>query len=314
MSWSSLPSTASKIVAQFSTTRCPSISTMPELSSALTFTTSKSAHEGELCDASRSSSSIASISSCSQFPAVLYCASCSAPFTPFELLHTRSLTRSPRRLPIPPSYTAPPPSPSHSNSNSPSSTPLLLPSGHPSSPPSSILSLPSTQHPPCSSQPRRPLPKMPKYPPLLEIPGDSSQTDKRSSTPTSPATSILSITLPQRPTDIEEIRRRSLSKLRRHLGNSIPPDLVPPRLDQDDASSNSSSDEDVYCDLPTVPITPECLSELRMAVSPILGKTAVEDHERTIKRFSRRWLREKKGRRWVEDDYNIILQRLRKLR
>jgi len=133
--------------------------------------------------------------------------------------------------------------------------------------------------------------------------------DERSSPPTSPATSTISEIVPRRITDVEEIRRGNLSKLRRHLGYSIPPDLIPPRLDRNEACS--SSDEEECGDLPTAPMTPSCVSELTAAISPMLEKT---EDEKTIRKYSRRWLREKKGRRWVEDDYNVIIQSLRTLR
>jgi len=116
--------------------------------------------------------------------------------------------------------------------------------------------------------------------------------------------------MPRQSTDVEEIHRRNLSKLRRHLGHSVPPDFITPRLDRDEVDDSSSSDEE-WCDMPTVPMTPQCLSELTEAISPILEKTA---DEKAIRRYSRRWLREKKGRRWVEDDYSVIIQSLRALR
>jgi hypothetical protein len=149
----------------------------------------------------------------------------------------------------------------------------------------------------------RPLPKMPV---LHEIPKHkhSARLDERSQPPMN--------VLPRRPADMEEIRRGNLSKLRRHLGYSIPPNLVPPRLDRDGASGALDSNEEDRRDLRTVPMTTVCRSKLTEVIPPIL-KTANEMDEKTMKRYSRRWLREKKGRRWVEDDYNIIIQRLRAL-
>jgi len=282
---------------------------MLDRSSQLAITTPMSPYQGPYCLVP--SSSIASSSSCPLFPAVYYCASCSALVTPspFGSSQARSPTRSPRRLPIPPSYGLPSPSPSPWTSTS------SLPSGYASlSSSSSSLSLPSPGLPPCRSQACRPLPKKPKSLPLLELPRDSLQTDENSTPLTSPATSMVSSTFPRRPTDVEEIRRGNLSKLRRHLGNSIPPDLVPPRWDLDEDSASSSSDEEEYSDLPISQITPECVSELTKAISPILGKTGGRRHENIIRRYSRRWLREKKGRRWVEEDYAVILQGLRELR
>ena len=119
--------------------------------------------------------------------------------------------------------------------------------------------------------------------------------------------------MPRQPTDVEEIRRGNLSKLRRHLGYSVPLDFIIYSLDRDEGSDSSSSDEE-WCDMPTVPMTPQCLSELTEAISPILENTAEEMDEKMIRRYSRRWLREKKGRRWVEDDYSVIIQSLRALR
>jgi hypothetical protein len=100
-----------------------------------------------------------------------------------------------------------------------------------------------------------------------------------------------------------------LSKLRRHLGYSVPPDLIPPKLDRDEACP--SSDEEECYDLPTALMSPDCLLELMAAISPMLEKW---DDEKMIRRYSRRWLREKKGRRWVEDDYGVIIQSLRTIR
>jgi hypothetical protein len=94
-----------------------------------------------------------------------------------------------------------------------------------------------------------------------------------------------------------------LSKLRRHLGNSVPSDLVPPRFDGDEASDGSSGDAEVYGDPPTVPVIPQRLSGL---TDPILEK-------RTGEKLIRSWLREKNGRRWVEDNYDTIIQSLREL-
>jgi hypothetical protein len=58
-------------------------------------------------------------------------------------------------------------------------------------------------------------------------------------------------------------------------------------------------------------MTPDCLLELMAAISPMLEKW---DDEKMIRRYSRRWLREKKGKRWVEDDYGVIIQSLRTIR
>jgi hypothetical protein len=161
----------------------------------------------------------------------------------------------------------------------------------------------------------RPLPKMPNsIPVLLENPKHKhpERIDEQSSTPKDPETSLISPILPRRTTEVEEIRRGNLSKLRRYLGYSVPPDLVPPKLDRE--SDNWSSGEEECHDFPIVPMTPQCLSELTEAISPILERTTDQKREKMIRTYSRRWLREKKGRRWIEDDYNIIIQSLRALR
>ncbi|KAI0247051.1 hypothetical protein BJV78DRAFT_1285827 [Lactifluus subvellereus] len=146
---------------------------------------------------------------------------------------------------------------------------------------------------------------MPKLSPgLLETPKHDAPTAERSSPPpASPADSMVSFVLPPCPTSVEEIRRGNLSKLRRHLGRSVPPDLIPPKLelelelDRDegsDSSSSSSSDEEQDDDGPaSTPIRPAGLSQM---------------DERPIKRW------EKKGRRWVAEDYRHVLQCLRELR
>jgi hypothetical protein len=83
-----------------------------------------------------------------------------------------------------------------------------------------------------------------------------------------------------------------LSKLRRHLGTSVSSDLVPPRFDGDEESDGSSGD---HGDLPTVAITGE---------GP-LDTTGMDEEGR--------WLRELKGRRWVEENYDAVIQSLREL-
>jgi hypothetical protein len=126
--------------------------------------------------------------------------------------------------------------------------------------------------------------------------------DERSSPPTSPASPFV----PQRPTDVEEIRRGNLSKLRRHLGTSVPSDLVPPKFDGGEASDGLSGDAEVYGDPPTVPAISQRFSGL---ADPIVEKRTDEKGEKLI----RIWLREKNGRRWVEDNYDTIIQSLREL-
>ncbi|KAI0303547.1 hypothetical protein B0F90DRAFT_1816335 [Multifurca ochricompacta] len=108
--------------------------------------------------------------------------------------------------------------------------------------------------------------------------------DERSPPPTRLADSMVSFALPQRLVTIDEIRRGNLSKLRRHLGKSVPADLIPPRLDTDETSEDTSSDEEQYADLPPALSSPEYLSELTTAISPILEKAEDEKHEKLIRR------------------------------
>ena len=40
----------------------------------------------------------------------------------------------------------------------------------------------------------------------------------------------------------------------------------------------------------------------------------VSDLSKKFKRYSYKWMREKKGKRWVEEDYGQVLQKLRRLK
>ena len=110
----------------------------------------------------------------------------------------------------------------------------------------------------------------------------------------------MTMTPPQHPTNIEEIRRGNLPKLRLHLGSSVPSDLVVPRVE---ASDGSRIDEEVSGDHSKAPIPTEHLST----------KDKRGKDEKLTKSYSCRWLREKKGKRWVEDNYDTIVQGLREL-
>ena len=112
--------------------------------------------------------------------------------------------------------------------------------------------------------------------------------------------------VPQHPTNIEEIRRGNLTKHRRHLGSSVPSELVAPRVGCHEASDGSRIDAKVYGDLSKAPITTERDSTKE--------KRRKDDKDgNLVKSYSSRWLREKKGRRWVEDDYDNVIQSLREL-
>jgi len=149
--------------------------------------------------------------------------------------------------------------------------------------------------------PLRPLPEMPiSASGHLETPKHTARVVEGPSPPTSPADAVTPLLLPQRPTDIEELHDGNLSKLQYHMGKSVPPDVVPPRRDSDEAPGCTSGDEEE-----------RCLAELTEAISPILEKTADEEHEKLIRMYSRRWLREKKKGGWVEEDYDdAIVQSL----
>jgi hypothetical protein len=109
--------------------------------------------------------------------------------------------------------------------------------------------------------------------------------------------------VPQRPTNID---RGNLTKLQRHLGSSVPSDLVAPKVDGDEASDGSRIDAEVYGDLSKAPVTTE-----RVLTKEKRRKD--EKGENLVKSYSCRWLREKKGRRWVEDNYDNVIQSLREL-
>ena len=108
----------------------------------------------------------------------------------------------------------------------------------------------------------------------------------------------------QHPTNIEEIRHGDLTNLRRHLGSSVPPDPVVPGVGE--ASGSSRIDAAVHGDNSKAPIATERLSTNEK-------RRKDERDENVMKSYSCRWLREKKGRRWVEDNYDTIIQSLREL-
>jgi hypothetical protein len=112
--------------------------------------------------------------------------------------------------------------------------------------------------------------------------------------------------VPQHPTNIKEIRRGSSTRLRRHLESSVPLDLVAPRVDGDEASNGSKINAEVYGDLSKAPITTERLSTKE-------NRRKDEKDENLMRSYSSGWLREKKGRRWVEENYDNVIQSLREL-
>jgi len=226
------------------------------------------------------------------------CAACCTLFSRPELPHDQSSLKSSRPLPIPPQF--PPPVP----------TLLAPPLRTPSL--STSVALRASHLPSCHSHSPRPLPKMPRSSPSVHgTTGRDTYMNERTSPSVNPDNLAESLPAPQ-PANNKEIRRGDLSKAQCHQEQSAPSDPVPP--DAGELSDNSTSDEKHHRDAPLAPIRAECLSGLTDAASPILEKTAEEVSETVVKQYSRRWLREEKGRRWVEEDYHLVAQFLRELR
>ncbi|KAI9446739.1 hypothetical protein H4582DRAFT_1907967 [Lactarius indigo] len=231
-----------------------------------------------------------------------HCTACCTLFSRSEPSRNQSFLKSPRPLPIPPHFA--PPLPILSTSSSP------IPS-------SSTSSVTSTTPHPLSSRSQsispRPLPKMPRSTPSpLGITRRGTSMEERSSPLASPAGLARSPSAPQQPAN--EIRCGNISKLQCHPGKSTPADPVPPKFDAGELSDCPSSDEEHYFDSPMDLTTPEYLSESTDAVPPILEEAADEEPGKLVRQYSRRWLREKNGRRWVERNYDTIAQCLRELR
>ncbi|KAJ7253057.1 hypothetical protein B0H12DRAFT_1233764 [Mycena haematopus] len=156
-----------------------------------------------------------------------------------------------------------------------------------------------------------PTPSFPS-PSIPELSSDALHPRTADPTPSSPSPSI-----PEPPSPSTAHRKR-LSKLRRHLGESVPLELLPVAGRADRASR----EKHVY-------------SQTVIAVKKLLdldgddSDTTSEDEEdryslvfthgqthRTIpvKRYSRKWVRENSGGdRWVEENYSNILRELRAL-
>ncbi|KAH9001551.1 hypothetical protein EDB92DRAFT_74942 [Lactarius akahatsu] len=229
-----------------------------------------------------------------------HCTTCYTLFSRSEPSRNQSFFTSSRPLPTPPLF-APPLS--------------ILSASSPPTPSSSTSSVTTTPHLlSCHSQSIsvRPLPKMPRSTSTpLGTTRRGTSTEARFLPPASPTDLAGSSSAPQQPAN--EIRRGDLHKLQCHPGKSTPTDLVPPKLDAGELSDSPSSDEEQYFDPPLALITPEYLTELTDAVPHIL-EARDKEPVKLVKRFSRRWLREKNGRRWVEENYDAIAQCLRELR
>ncbi|TFK57450.1 hypothetical protein OE88DRAFT_135797 [Heliocybe sulcata] len=92
----------------------------------------------------------------------------------------------------------------------------------------------------------------------------------------------------------EDAKTKNFSKLRRFLGESIPPDMV---LRPNSRASSMTSESTV-----------SSLDDNDQLVS-----TPDQRLRDFGKRISRKWVREKHGHRWVEEDYQDVLKSLRKL-
>jgi len=129
---------------------------------------------------------------------------------------------------------------------------------------------------------------MPIYGPNLL--GTTVRGTDRAFPPASPTDHAESLSAPQELANGKEIPRGTLSELQCHPGKCAPPDLIPPKRDAGEHPRH----------------TP---------FSPILKKKSTDEGQKeVVKKSSRKWLREEKGRRWVEEDYHLIAQRLRELR
>lgn len=150
----------------------------------------------------------------------------------------------------------------------------------------------------------RPLPKMPRSSPIQH-----RTTERNTYRPLLPASQDdLARPLPvlQQPVNSKEILHGDLSEPQHHPEKSAPSDMVPPELDAGGLSNNLSRDEKHP--------RPEYLWEVKDTVSPVLEKSEEEGSETLVRRYSRRCLREEKGRRWIEEDYRLVAEFLRKLR
>lgn len=136
-------------------------------------------------------------------------------------------------------------------------------------------------------------------PSLLGTIASGTDMNERPFSPASPTDHAGSLSATQQLANSHEIRRGNLSKLQCHSGKLVPPDLIPPKLDADELSDSSSMDEKRPC---------------HPQLAPILENTSDERPKKLVQRYSRRWLREERGRRWVEEDYHLIAQCLRELR
>jgi hypothetical protein len=209
---------------------------------------------------------------------------------PSELSRNRPPS-SHRRLPIPPVHVSDSPSASTSSSS------LPLPTQLPTSQRQSVfvaLGVCCNADPYrdsfCSSY--RPLPKKPGSAAELLEPREGHACISGRSLPMAPQ---------QHPTNIEKTRLRELSRPRLHLEGSVPSDLIAPRVDGEEASG--SRIDGVRGDHSKAPIPAE-----RLPTKEKMGKDGMDENL-----AKSHWLLEKNGKRWVEGNYDTIVQSLREL-
>lgn len=270
----------------------------PSPSSTETKTISTSLHYLAFCPLAMASISTGPSHSRSSSTITHRCAACCTLFSRPEPPQNRGSLKSSRPLPTPP-HIAPP-------------LPALSAPSLPTAPLPTSVTPKASPLPSCHSHSPRPLPKMPRSSPSQHgtIKRDT-YTNERSLPPASPDVLAGAIPALQQPVNSKEIRHGDLSKPQHHPEKSAPSDLALPELDAGELSDSLSSDEKHYRDPPLAPTRPECVWD---AASPILEKSKEDGSETLVRQYSRRCLREEKGRRWVEEDYRVVAQFLRKLR
>ncbi|KAH7928850.1 hypothetical protein BV22DRAFT_1030235 [Leucogyrophana mollusca] len=206
------------------------------------------------------------------------------------------------------------------------------------------LPTPPTKLPkPIKSTSLPPIPLGIQPPPPTPLTPPSAQSSKAAHLPplTIPSTSSCSLssssslvtpTSPEHPSPFTTKRRR-FSKLRRHFGDAPPIDLVfraDPKADHsksnnlhtgrwgesfisfdsafDNEEDHSHSEVDVHLsESEDGSAYNECVAGGQ------LGGDPEAKHHYLTKQHSKKWIREKGGRRWTERDYNNVLQGLRNL-
>ncbi|KII91716.1 hypothetical protein PLICRDRAFT_38544 [Plicaturopsis crispa FD-325 SS-3] len=125
--------------------------------------------------------------------------------------------------------------------------------------------------------------------------------------------------------------RRRLAKLRRKLGESLPPQAIyggeeegvmittlekitqhQPMLIVSDDESDSDSDSEPGTDDVDNAVVNHVAQNLGARLQR-MGATLGTSQSALIRRCSRQWVREKGGRRWAEHDYQDVLRSLRQL-